>query len=470
MQPLRAHARRRSTPGSARFAATRRPTAPTRRWSAGTASSASSRSIRSCAGRSTTSRRYVQAARRAVQPAARSGLPEHRLRPCTTPVAPGEDPRAGRWRGREKKECGLHLRPPVNVIGRCEGDDHAEPQGTQIQLLATSAFSRSLVVSADDGAILWFTGLSGGEEHARRTRLATRLRAVRPVEILDGDEVRTHLSTGLGLHEGRPRHQRPPHRLRRATARPARRLRHHRGDFALRRHAQRNPAAGRRSKASRSSKCLSTRSCSRWSNRDVKGLYKRALAGEIAHFTGISDPYEPPTHPEIVVQTDARIGRRERADDCSTPLIALGILKDTIRLRRRAFEPLGRTARESTADGSACAASRNRARGAPVRATATSTPGASDTRDRHAGTDVPPAPTAAASAISTTRFSARAANGRQPRCVARSPACSAKVRIETRDERIARDRSGGTSPCADERLQVNDLARREQILLIERER
>jgi len=32
--------------------------------------------------------------------------------PCTTPVAPGEDPRAGRWRGREKKECGLHLRPP----------------------------------------------------------------------------------------------------------------------------------------------------------------------------------------------------------------------------------------------------------------------------------------------------------------------------------------------------------------------
>lgn len=37
--------------------------------------------------------------------------------PCTSPVAPGEDPRAGRWRGKEKKECGLHLRPPPAGAG-----------------------------------------------------------------------------------------------------------------------------------------------------------------------------------------------------------------------------------------------------------------------------------------------------------------------------------------------------------------
>ena len=37
--------------------------------------------------------------------------------------------------------------------------------------------------------------------------------------------------------------------------------------------------------------------------RDVKGLYKKALAGEIPHFTGISDPYEPPLHPEITVNS-----------------------------------------------------------------------------------------------------------------------------------------------------------------------
>jgi phosphoadenylyl-sulfate reductase (thioredoxin) len=40
------------------------------------------------------------------------GYPSIGCWPCTTPVAEGEDPRAGRWRGREKKECGLHLRPP----------------------------------------------------------------------------------------------------------------------------------------------------------------------------------------------------------------------------------------------------------------------------------------------------------------------------------------------------------------------
>jgi len=37
--------------------------------------------------------------------------------------------------------------------------------------------------------------------------------------------------------------------------------------------------------------------------RDVKGLYKKALAGEIANFTGVSDPYEEPRHPEVVVDT-----------------------------------------------------------------------------------------------------------------------------------------------------------------------
>lgn len=38
--------------------------------------------------------------------------------------------------------------------------------------------------------------------------------------------------------------------------------------------------------------------------RDVKGLYRKALAGEIAHFTGVSDPYEPPTAAEVVVRSD----------------------------------------------------------------------------------------------------------------------------------------------------------------------
>jgi phosphoadenylyl-sulfate reductase (thioredoxin) len=46
------------------------------------------------------------------------GFPSIGCEPCTTPVAPGEDPRAGRWRGHEKKECGLHLRPPLQSLVR----------------------------------------------------------------------------------------------------------------------------------------------------------------------------------------------------------------------------------------------------------------------------------------------------------------------------------------------------------------
>jgi adenylylsulfate kinase len=38
--------------------------------------------------------------------------------------------------------------------------------------------------------------------------------------------------------------------------------------------------------------------------RDVKGLYAKALRGEIAQFTGISDPYEPPLHPDVHLRTD----------------------------------------------------------------------------------------------------------------------------------------------------------------------
>jgi phosphoadenylyl-sulfate reductase (thioredoxin) len=46
-----------------------------------------------------------------VNPLHAAGYPSIGCHPCTTSVAPGEDPRAGRWRGREKTECGLHTRP-----------------------------------------------------------------------------------------------------------------------------------------------------------------------------------------------------------------------------------------------------------------------------------------------------------------------------------------------------------------------
>src|SRR5207237_10453672 len=51
--------------------------------------------------------------------------------------------------------------------------------------------------------------------------------------------------------------------------------------------------------------------------RDVKGLYKKALAGEIQNFTGVSDPYEPPETPEIVVEPD-----RETVEESGNKILA----------------------------------------------------------------------------------------------------------------------------------------------------
>jgi phosphoadenosine phosphosulfate reductase len=51
---------------------------------------------------------YIAANDIITNPLLRRGYPSIGCMPCTTPVAAGEDPRAGRWRGREKTECGLH--------------------------------------------------------------------------------------------------------------------------------------------------------------------------------------------------------------------------------------------------------------------------------------------------------------------------------------------------------------------------
>ena len=59
--------------------------------------------------------------------------------------------------------------------------------------------------------------------------------------------------------------------------------------------------------------------------RDVKGLYKKALAGEIDHFTGISDPYEPPRNPDLEIKTDAESVDASVATVLET-LIAAGVL------------------------------------------------------------------------------------------------------------------------------------------------
>jgi adenylyl-sulfate kinase len=149
------------------------------------------------------------------------------------------------------------------------------------------------------GFVVWFTGLSGAGKSTLATALAPVLRAKGlRVELLDGDVVRTHLSKGLTFsREDRDlnvaRIAFVAHLLARngvvvlvaaispfKSARDAARATI--GDFVEVHVAPPIQA------------CI---------ERDVKGLYKKALAGEIPQFTGVNDPYEAPTSPEIEIDT-----------------------------------------------------------------------------------------------------------------------------------------------------------------------
>ncbi|MDP9378843.1 MAG: adenylyl-sulfate kinase [Chloroflexota bacterium] len=150
------------------------------------------------------------------------------------------------------------------------------------------------------GFTVWFTGLSG----AGKTTLADKLEPILrerglKVEKLDGDVIRTNLSKGLGFSkEDRDINIRriafvcdlltrngvavitsaiSPYRAVRDEARETI------GEFV---------------------EVYVRCSIPELTRRDVKGLYARALAGEINNFTGVSDPYEEPLNPEVIVDSE----------------------------------------------------------------------------------------------------------------------------------------------------------------------
>lgn len=155
------------------------------------------------------------------------------------------------------------------------------------------------------GFILWLTGLSGAGKSTLAASLRQRLEPLGPVEVLDGDEVRTWLSKGLGFsREDRDENVRRIGLVARLLAR------HGVAVIA----AAISPYQGSRDEVRRLAgdaglafiEVHVSASLDVLIRRDVKGLYRRALAGELPHFTGISDPYEPPAAPEVRVETDAQ--------------------------------------------------------------------------------------------------------------------------------------------------------------------
>ena len=150
------------------------------------------------------------------------------------------------------------------------------------------------------GCAVWFTGLSSAGKTTAARLLDMRLRTIGArVEVLDGDVVRTHLSKGLGFSkEDRDENIRRIGFVCELLARN--------GVIVL--VSAISPYRSVRDEVRRRiptfievyMECPLDVLIA----RDVKGLYKKALAGEIAHFTGVSDPYEPPLSPEVTIHSD----------------------------------------------------------------------------------------------------------------------------------------------------------------------
>src|SRR5579871_3026922 len=149
------------------------------------------------------------------------------------------------------------------------------------------------------GFTLWFTGMSGAGKSTLSRLLETRLRQLGgKVEVLDGDIVREYLSKGLGFSkEDRDENIRRIGFVCELLSRN--------GVIAIAAAISpyRDVREEVRSRIPNFFEIYMECPIEVLAERDVKGLYKKALAGEIPRFTGVSDPYEPPAAPEVTIHS-----------------------------------------------------------------------------------------------------------------------------------------------------------------------
>jgi sulfate adenylyltransferase len=153
------------------------------------------------------------------------------------------------------------------------------------------------------GVCIWFTGLSGsGKSTTAEVLTVLMLEHGRQVTVLDGDVVRTHLSKGLGFSK-----EDRDINIRRIGFVAAEIVRH--GGVVVCAAVSPYRATRQDARAMMGSEhfveVFVDTPIEVCEERDVKGMYAKARRGEITGFTGIDDPYEPPEHPEITLDTTA---------------------------------------------------------------------------------------------------------------------------------------------------------------------
>jgi adenylylsulfate kinase len=165
----------------------------------------------------------------------------------------------------------------------------------------------------EKGVTVWFTGLPSSGKTTVSVRLVELLkeRGLKKIEVLDGDVIRTNLSKGLTFSK----EDRDTNIMRIAFVCH---LLSRNGAIAIA--AAISPYKAIRDDARRMIgdfvEVYVNCPVEVCAERDPKGNYKKAFAGEIKNFTGVDDPYEEPLDPEVVVKTN-----EESLDDCANKII-----------------------------------------------------------------------------------------------------------------------------------------------------
>ena len=176
----------------------------------------------------------------------------------------------------------------------------------------------------EQGFCIWLTGLSGSGKTTLAQELFRRLNDTRHIEVMDGDDIRKALSRDLGFSkEDRNEHNRRVIFCAKLLARN--------GVIVIVAliSPYRETRAYAKEQIPNTIEVFVNAPLDVCIQRDPKGLYKKALAGEIKQFTGIDDPYEEPLNPDVMVETD-----KHDVTECVNKILAKiyanGLLSDDI--------------------------------------------------------------------------------------------------------------------------------------------